>query len=177
MNLMIAVDVSVARSKDRVRSFVNGLTRRFDSKYAKIRIASFGNAAQLLLSIDIGASEADSIIANVHFGTAERRTDLLLDMAIGLFETEHPGYRNALLIVTHGPTTHNKGSIEEKVTRLKDLGTEIFYMSTDPSATREEAMLTSSSPKESHRFTSQNDAELVKSSTYLAYSICDDGDT
>ena len=174
---MVAVDNSVAQSKHRVTSFVRSLIRHFDTKYAKLSMASYGNAARLLISTETDSIGADDVVSNVKFGTDDRRTDLMLDMAIGFFEAEYPGFRNVLLIVAHGPTTHSTASMEEKVTRLKELGTEIFYMNAGPTATKKEAMTISSFPKESHVFTPADDEELAKSSTYTAYSICNSDET
>lgn len=174
---MVAVDTSFAQSKDRVTSFVGSLIRHFDTKYAKLSIASFDNAARLLISTELDAFGADGVISSVKFGTNDRRTDLMLDMAIGFFEAEDPGFRKVLFIVAHGSTTHNMASMEEKVKRLKELGAEVFYMNAGRAAAKKEAMMISSFPKENHVFTPADDEELAKSSTYTAYSICNSDET
>ena len=172
LNLMLAVDTSIGEGYNQVKPFLKNLMRHFDSKSAKITVASFGNAARLLLPWDVNTLTADDVITNIKLGSDERRTDLLLDLAIGLFETQYSGYRNVLFIIAQGPTTHDAAKMGEKVARLKDLGTEIFYINAGSNALTKEAMLVSSSPTDNHVFAAANDEELLKSSTYIAYSLC-----
>ena len=174
---MVAFDISAAQSKSYTTSFIRGLLQHFSLIYTKLSMVSFGNAVRLLISADAEVFQTDEALKNIKFGTEERRTDLLLEMAIGFFGEEYPGYRNALLIVSHGPTTQNMERMEEKVMRLKELGTDIFYMNVGPARARtEEAMLVSSSPKEIHVLSSGSDGELMKSSTFVANSICNNDD-
>jgi len=178
INLMVAFDTSPVQSKSYTTSFIRGLLQHFSSTYTKLSMVSFGDAVRLLISADTDPFQSDDALNNIKYGTKERRTDLLLEMAAGFFGEEYPGYRNVLLIVSHGATTKNMASMEEKVMRLKELGTDIFYMNVGPAKARtEEAMLVSSSPKEIHVFSSGSDGELMKSSTFVANSICNNAET
>ena len=175
---MVAFDTSPVQSKSYTTSFIRGLLQHFSSTYTKLSMVSFGDAVRLLISADTDPFQSDDALNNIKYGTKERRTDLLLEMAAGFFGEEYPGYRNVLLIVSHGATTKNMASMEEKVMRLKELGTDIFYMNVGPAKARtEEAMLVSSSPNEIHVFSSGSDGELMKSSTFVANSICNNAET
>ena len=174
--MMLAIDTSKAGRKDSLIAFAQGFIRHFDSSSTKISLVTFDLGARFLTSSDIHTSqEIDEMISAIRFGASQRRIDLLLEMATGLFDAAEPAYRNVLFVAADG-SMHDEAApdFESKIERLKGHGVEIFYMDIGAKEPTKEAMLLSSSPKDAHIFTTAYNEDISKSQTYTAYSVCND---
>ncbi len=185
MNIMVALDTSanvgqqgLAHTKTFVKKFINS----FDlaQKGPRFSLATFDDVAQLKAAFGTyeSATGLNQEVSKISKLGNSRRTDLLLDLAADVFNSDlDASVRRVLIIITNGPQTSvSDDVIQNKSNSLKGLGMEIFYIGVGENISAKEAIMASSSPKEEHFIKLVNYLHL-SSATFIANSVCHSGQT
>ena len=179
MNIMLAMDISHGLGQENLlemMKFAKHLIKHFATKdnSAQISITTFDNTARLktLFKGENTLRSLEQVIDRIGLSEASKRTDLFLDLAASLFEEDLNGeyQRNVLLITANGPIKSR--NLQEKVEKLKDIGVEVFFSGIGKKFSQNDALVMSSSPKESHIFDMADFSELTSASTSIAYAVC-----
>ncbi|XP_065056056.1 uncharacterized protein LOC135684421 [Rhopilema esculentum] len=181
VNMLIALDTTEMPSKQSesyIKDFLKFLSSHFLHKNSRVKIslATFGASINLLASFDGYSTHSDVVAAasKVEFEGTQRRTDLMLDLAFGHFEEEvaEDDYKRVLLVISRGAAQPYSARTEEQVEKLRSIGVELFYMTAEHLASKEEAVKISSFPKHDHILSLAQFDEIVRSSTFVANSLC-----
>eukprot|EP00112_Aurelia_sp_Birch-Aquarium-sp1_P021759 Seg593.16 transcript_id=Seg593.16/GoldUCD/mRNA.D3Y31 product=Fibulin-1 protein_id=Seg593.16/GoldUCD/D3Y31 len=180
INIMLALDTShdlgqgnLLEMKKFARYFIKHFSPSRNSN-AQISITTFDNTARLKTSFkgENTLQNLEQAIDRIGLSESTMRTDLFLDLAASVFEEDLTGeyQRNVLLITTNGPITSR--NLQEKIDKLKDLGVEVFFSGIGKKFSQRDAVVMSSSPKESHIFKMADFSELTSASTSIAHTVC-----
>ena len=183
---MLAVDSSSQMGSvnwNKLKTFITSLINQFQTGNAatKFSLATFDDVARLQVSFESYDSKDNllKMVKKMQYGGTSRRTDLALQLASRVFESNSlndENSRNVLVLLSSGPatTTNVPGYIllQNPMQKLKASSFEIYNIYVGQPTPEKELLVASSSPKENTIFRIHDFDELGRAASMISHALC-----